>query len=51
MAPESTSSTKPVTMANDGFRMYDEGVEGTGVILLGPGEHTEVQYRFDWTAD
>ena len=29
---------EPVTMANDGFRMADEGMPGTGVLALDPGE-------------
>ncbi len=40
---------EPVTMANDGFRLADEGVDGSGVITLEPGAGTEVCYRFTWT--
>jgi aldose 1-epimerase len=39
---------EPVTMANDGFRLADEGVSGTGVITLDPGEGMSVHYRFEW---
>lgn len=41
---------EPVTMANDGFRMADEGVAGTGIIALAPGESASVAYSFDWSA-
>ncbi len=39
---------EPVTMANDGIRLANEGVEGTGVIVLDPGARTTVGYRFAW---
>lgn len=39
---------EPVTMANDGFRLADEGVAGTGVVALDPGESLSVTYRFTW---
>ena len=42
---------EPVTNANDGFNLYDQGIEGSGVFELSPGEsktatvrlHTEVR--------
>ncbi len=37
---------EPVTMANDGFRLADEGNTGTGVVALDPGESLAVTYRF-----
>lgn len=40
---------EPVTNANDGFRLADAGVEGTGTIALDPGASTEVGYRFEWS--
>lgn len=39
---------EPVTMANNGFRLADDGIAGTGVIPLDPGASTRVTYRFDW---
>jgi aldose 1-epimerase len=39
---------EPVTMANDGFRLAEEGVEGHGVVALDPGQTLEVTYRFAW---
>lgn len=39
---------EPVTMANDGIRLANDGVEGTGVIVLDPGAHTTVGYRLAW---
>ncbi|MBA3652812.1 MAG: hypothetical protein H0W70_01310 [Actinobacteria bacterium] len=41
---------EPVTMANDGFRLADEGVPGAGVIALDEGDTLSVGYRFDWSA-
>ncbi len=41
---------EPVTMANDGFRLAEAGVLGTGVIALDPGESTSVLYRFEWNS-
>lgn len=29
---------EPVTMVNDGFNLRERGVQGTGVVVLGPGE-------------
>jgi aldose 1-epimerase len=40
---------EPVTMASNGFRLVAEGVDGTGVIALAPGESTAVHYRFRWS--
>ncbi|MBZ0297344.1 MAG: aldose 1-epimerase [Anaerolineae bacterium] len=31
-------AVEPVTNANDGFNLYDQGVAGTGVFILQPGE-------------
>jgi aldose 1-epimerase len=39
---------EPQTMATDGFRLADEGVDGTGVIALEPGETLSVGYRLTW---
>jgi galactose mutarotase-like enzyme len=39
---------EPVTMANNGFELSDAGMNGTGVIVLAPGEATAVSYRFEW---
>jgi aldose 1-epimerase len=39
---------EPVTMANDGIRMADEGIDGTGVIALDPGATLTVSYRLSW---
>jgi aldose 1-epimerase len=40
---------EPVTMANDGFRLLADGVEGHGVVALDPGEQLEVGYTFTWS--
>lgn len=42
---------EPVTMANDGFRLHDEGVPGNGTIVLGPGRSASVEYRFAWVRE
>jgi aldose 1-epimerase len=39
---------EPVTMANDGIRLADEGVAGTGVLALEPGAAMTVGYRLSW---
>lgn len=39
---------EPVTMANDGFRLAAEGVDGHGVIALEPGAAAAVTFRFEW---
>jgi aldose 1-epimerase len=41
---------EPQTMATDGFRLAEEGVEGTGVIVLEPGASLTVGYRLSWPA-
>jgi len=40
---------EPVSHANNGFNLLDDGVEGTGVAVLGPGERLEglVRFRID----
>ncbi len=38
---------EPVTMANDGIRMAEEGQRGHGVIEVQPGDSMEVRYRFE----
>lgn len=39
---------EPVTMANDGFALADQGMAGTGVVALDPGATFSVRYRFTW---
>jgi hypothetical protein len=39
---------EPVTMANDGFRLADEGCADSGVIVLDQSESTGVTYTFEW---
>lgn len=39
---------EPQTMASDGIRLHEEGVEGTGVVALEPGATLAVGYRFAW---
>jgi aldose 1-epimerase len=39
---------EPCTMANDGIRLAEEGIDGTGVIVLEPGDCVAVGYRFAW---
>ena len=39
---------EPQTMANDGIRLADEGVDGTGVIALEPGATITVGYHLTW---
>jgi aldose 1-epimerase len=29
---------EPVTNANDGFNLFENGIEGSGVFALAPGE-------------
>lgn len=41
---------EPVTMANDGFRLAAEGIDGHGVVTLAPQQSLAVEYRFTWTA-
>lgn len=41
---------EPVTMANNGFALMEEGQPGTGVIALDPGASTSVRYRFEFLA-
>jgi len=38
---------EPVTMANNGIAMAESGIDGHGVIDLGPGSSIEVRYRFE----
>jgi aldose 1-epimerase len=40
---------EPVTNANDGFNLFDRGVEGTGVIVVPPGGSASMRYTFGWT--
>jgi aldose 1-epimerase len=39
---------EPQTMATDGFRLADAGVDGSGVIALDPGATLSVAYRLSW---
>lgn len=39
---------EPVTMANDGFRLAAEGIDGHGVIVLDPGAAAEITCRYGW---
>jgi aldose 1-epimerase len=39
---------EPQTMATDGFRLADEAVDGTGVLVLEPGATLSVGYRLSW---
>jgi aldose 1-epimerase len=39
---------EPVTMANDGFRLAAEGVDGHGVVVLAPHASMAVRYVFGW---
>jgi aldose 1-epimerase len=38
-------AVEPVTNTNDGFNLYDQGIEGTGVFVLEPGEEKEGTIR------
>lgn len=42
---------EPVTMANDGIRLAEEGQPGHGVIDVYPGGSIEVRYRFERRSD
>ena len=33
-------AVEPVSNANDGFNLYESGIEGSGVFVLNPGEET-----------
>jgi aldose 1-epimerase len=37
---------EPVSNANDGFNLFERGVEGTGVRVLEPGESLRGEVRF-----
>jgi aldose 1-epimerase len=37
---------EPVTMANNGFALAEQGVAGHGVSIVGPGGSIQVRYRF-----
>ena len=39
-------AVEPVTMANDGFRLAEQGIGGHGVRILVPAEELAVRYRF-----
>jgi aldose 1-epimerase len=39
-------AVEPVTMANDGFRLADQGIPGHGVQVLAPGRELAVRYHF-----
>lgn len=39
---------EPVTMANDGIRLAEDGSVGTGVLVLDPGSRVLVEYRISW---
>ena len=43
-------AVEPVTMANDGFRLAEQGVAGHGVQVLEPGGALAVSYRFERSA-
>ena len=45
-AVECWGCVEPVTMANDGFRLLAEGVDGHGVVALDPGESLGAIYSF-----
>ena len=38
---------EPVTMANNGFELARQGIDGHGVRLLEPGATVEVAYRLE----
>ena len=38
-------AVEPVTNANDGFNLYEQGIPGTGVFVLQPGESREGTVR------
>ncbi|MBX3080442.1 MAG: aldose epimerase [Anaerolineae bacterium] len=51
-APEGKSffAVEPVTNTNDGFNLFDQGVPGTGVFILQPGELRMGQMWFEQKA-
>jgi aldose 1-epimerase len=40
-------AVEPVTNANDGFGMLEDGIEGSGVVVLQPGESTSGTYYLE----
>jgi aldose 1-epimerase len=44
-APDGTLAVEPVTNATDGFNLMAKGVEGHGVVVLGPGESLKGRVR------
>lgn len=42
-------AVEPATNANDGFNLYGQGIAGSGVFVLGPGESAEGAIRFELT--
>ena len=38
-------AVEPVTHVNDGFRLHEQGVPGTGVFVLEPGEERSGTFR------
>ncbi|MER3444037.1 MAG: aldose 1-epimerase [Meiothermus sp.] len=44
-APDGTLAVEPVTNATDGFNLMAQGVEGHGVMVLGPGERLRGRVR------
>jgi aldose 1-epimerase len=43
-------AVEPVTNANDGFNLFERGIEGTGVFVLQPGEEKSGTFALDVSA-
>ncbi len=45
-APDGTLAIEPQTNANDGFNLYQAGIEGSGIFVLEPGQTIHGTIRF-----
>lgn len=43
-------AVEPMTNANDGFNLYEQGIEGSGVFVLEPGETVRGEVRLSFKA-
>lgn len=50
-APDGTLAVEPQTNANDGFNLYANGIEGSGVFVVQPGETVSGQVRLRVVTD
>jgi aldose 1-epimerase len=43
-------AVEPMTNANDGFNLLAQGIEGSGVFVLEPGETVRGEVRLNFSA-